>query len=131
MCTSELLVGAQFFLDRARGAAQAPGQPAWPPLGWPRLNLGRCSAFPDPCRLRRAGDWLTCVANTNVHTYEAAPVFTLVESVVLARMAACVGAAWAHAHDGLFVPGGSIANLYGARLRRCPASACARLPPNH
>lgn len=71
------------------------------------------------------------MANTNVHTYEAAPVFTLVESAVLARMAACVGAAWAHAHDGLFVPGGSIANLYGARLRHCLRQRVHASPADH
>ena len=54
------------------------------------------------------------LANTNVHTYEAAPVFTLVERAVLARLASLVGTSWAAAHDGLFVPGGSIATLYSA-----------------
>ena len=55
------------------------------------------------------------LANTNVHTYEAAPVFTLVERAVIARLAALVGPSWASEHDGLFVPGGSIATLYSAQ----------------
>ena len=60
-----------------------------------------------------AGDWLTAVVNTNVHTYEVAPVFTLAEVEVLAKFARIVGGSYAGSHDGLFVPGGSIANLYG------------------
>ena len=55
------------------------------------------------------------LANTNVHTYEAAPVFTLVERAVIARLAGLVGPSWASEHDGLFVPGGSIATLYSAQ----------------
>jgi hypothetical protein len=81
------------------------------PQAWPARGGRRPRARPAP---RAAGDWLVCVANTNVHTYEAAPVFTLVERAALARLAACVGPAWASAHDGLFVPGGSIGTLYGA-----------------
>ncbi len=61
-----------------------------------------------------AGEWLTVVANTNCHTFEVAPVFTLVETEVLAKLACLVGTPYSDAHDGLFVPGGSIANLYGA-----------------
>lgn len=34
------------------------------------------------------------------------------------KMARCIGGAYAAAHDGLFVPGGSIANLYGLLLAR-------------
>ena len=60
-----------------------------------------------------AGEWLTAVANTNVHTYEVAPVFTLTEVEVLAKFARVVGGAYADCHEGLFVPGGSIANVYG------------------
>ncbi len=51
--------------------------------------------------------------NTNAHTYEVAPVFTLAETEVLAKFGRVVGGPYAEAHDGLFVPGGSIANLYG------------------
>ena len=93
-----------------------------------------------------AGEWLTASLNTNVHTYEVAPVFTLMENAVLAKFAAVVGGAFvaqtpeeeeeaagrngggggeAAAHEGLLVPGGSIANMYGmqlARHRKCPAT---------
>ena len=62
-----------------------------------------------------AGDWLTVAANTNCHTFEVAPVFTLVETEVLAKLARVIGGAFSEAHDGLFVPGGSIANIYGGR----------------
>lgn len=60
-----------------------------------------------------AGEWLAVATNTNAHTFEVAPVFTLAETEVLAKMARVVGGAYAEANDGLFVPGGSIANLYG------------------
>lgn len=67
-------------------------------------------------RKRVAGEWLAVATNTNAHTYEVAPVFTLAEIEVLAKMARVVGGAYAQTHDGLFVPGGSIANLYGAPI---------------
>ena len=63
-----------------------------------------------------AGEWLTVVANTNCHTFEVAPVFTLVETEVLAKLARVIGGPYSDAHDGLFVPGGSIANIYGMRF---------------
>ena len=53
------------------------------------------------------------MVNTNVHTYEVAPVFTLAEVEVLGKFARIVGGRYADSHEGLFVPGGSIANLYG------------------
>ena len=63
-----------------------------------------------------AGEWLTVVANTNCHTFEVAPVFTLVETEVLAKLARVIGGPYGIAHDGLFVPGGSTANIYGMRF---------------
>ena len=60
-----------------------------------------------------AADWLTVAANTNVHTYEVAPVFTAIEVEVLSKLARCVGGQYATCHDGLFAPGGSISNIYG------------------
>ncbi len=60
-----------------------------------------------------AADWLAVAANTNVHTYEVAPVFTAVEVEVLSKLARCIGGEYAHSHDGLFAPGGSISNIYG------------------
>lgn len=61
------------------------------------------------------GDWLGAALNTTMATYEAAPVFTLMERAVLARLAALAG--W-DAHEGLFVPGGSFSNLYALHLAR-------------
>ncbi|KAL3133229.1 hypothetical protein ABBQ38_007116 [Trebouxia sp. C0009 RCD-2024] len=65
-----------------------------------------------------AADWLAVAANTNVHTYEVAPVFTAVEVEVLSKLARCVGGQYATCHDGLFAPGGSISNIYGMHLAR-------------
>ena len=62
-----------------------------------------------------AADWLAVAANTNVHTYEVAPVFTAIEVEVLSKLARCVGGEYASCHDGLFAPGGSISNIYGTQ----------------
>lgn len=63
------------------------------------------------------GQWLTDALNPSVYTYEVAPVFTLMEEDVLREMRRFVG--WANGEgDGIFCPGGSIANGY--------AISCAR-----
>lgn len=49
-----------------------------------------------------AGEWLTATANTNMFTYEIAPVFILMESVVLAKMREIIG--W-KGGDSIFAPG--------------------------
>lgn len=67
-----------------------------------------------------AGEWLTATANTNMFTYEIAPVFILMESVVFAKMREIIG--W-NCGDSILAPGGSISNLYAflaARHRMFP-----------
>ena len=64
------------------------------------------------------GDWLCAALNTNVHTYEVAPVFTVIERAVIDKFARVIGPEFAANHEGLFVPGGSIANMYGMLLAR-------------
>jgi len=56
-----------------------------------------------------AGEWLTATANTNMFTYEIAPVFILMENVVLQKMREFIG--W-NSGDSILAPGGSISNLY-------------------
>ncbi|XP_060848269.1 glutamate decarboxylase isoform X1 [Rhopalosiphum padi] len=56
-----------------------------------------------------AGEWLTATANTNMFTYEIAPVFILMENVVLTKMREIIG--WKNG-DSIFAPGGSISNMY-------------------
>ncbi|XP_048002310.1 glutamate decarboxylase isoform X1 [Leguminivora glycinivorella] len=56
-----------------------------------------------------AGEWLTAAANTNMFTYEIAPVFILMENVVLEKMRAMIG--WSDG-DSILAPGGSVSNLY-------------------
>ncbi|XP_055688685.1 glutamate decarboxylase [Lutzomyia longipalpis] len=56
-----------------------------------------------------AGEWLTATANTNMFTYEIAPVFILMENVVLTKMREIIG--W-NCGDSILAPGGSISNLY-------------------
>ncbi|KAJ8713342.1 hypothetical protein PYW07_013712 [Mythimna separata] len=63
------------------------------------------------------GQWLTDALNPSVYTFEVAPVFTLMEEEVLREMRAIVG--WPEGDgDGIFCPGGSMANGY--------AISCAR-----
>ncbi|XP_075218103.1 glutamate decarboxylase [Lycorma delicatula] len=67
-----------------------------------------------------AGEWLTATANTNMFTYEIAPVFILMENVVLEKMREIIG--W-NGGDSILAPGGSISNLYAflaARHRMFP-----------
>lgn len=61
------------------------------------------------------GDWLGAALNTTMATYEAAPVFTLMEEALLARLAELAG--W-DAHEGLLLPGGSFSNLHALHLAR-------------
>ncbi|KAM8794131.1 cysteine sulfinic acid decarboxylase [Eudromia elegans] len=69
-----------------------------------------------------AGRLITETLNTSQYTYEIAPVFVLMEDVVLAKLRELLG--WS-AGDGIFAPGGSISNMYAmnvARFRRFPES---------
>ncbi|XP_050680959.1 cysteine sulfinic acid decarboxylase [Leptidea sinapis] len=63
------------------------------------------------------GQWLTDALNPSVYTFEVAPVFTLMEEEILCEMRRIIG--WSDGEgDGIFCPGGSIANGY--------AISCAR-----
>ncbi|KAL1128838.1 hypothetical protein AAG570_013372 [Ranatra chinensis] len=62
-----------------------------------------------------AGQWLGDVLNPSVYTYEVAPVFTLMEETVLAAMRNILGYTGG---DGIFCPGGSIANGYAINCAR-------------
>lgn len=63
------------------------------------------------------GQWLTDALNPSVYTYEVSPVFTLMEEAVLQEMRNIVGFP-VDQGDGIFCPGGSLANGY--------AISCAR-----
>uniref|UniRef100_G3P4T6 Cysteine sulfinic acid decarboxylase n=1 Tax=Gasterosteus aculeatus aculeatus TaxID=481459 RepID=G3P4T6_GASAC len=62
-----------------------------------------------------AGRFLTEALNTNLYTYEVAPVFVLMENEVLRGMRQLVG--WTEG-DGIFCPGGSVSNMYAMNLAR-------------
>lgn len=62
-----------------------------------------------------AGELLTAITNTNMFTYEIAPVFVLMEENILRHMLYHVG--WKDG-DGIFSPGGAISNLYGMLCAR-------------
>uniref|UniRef100_A0A8B9LWA4 Glutamate decarboxylase 1 n=1 Tax=Astyanax mexicanus TaxID=7994 RepID=A0A8B9LWA4_ASTMX len=64
-----------------------------------------------------AGEWLTSTANTNMFTYEIAPVFVLMEQLTLKKMREIVG--WPNGEgDGIFSPGGAISNMYSVMIAR-------------
>ncbi|KAM9342459.1 cysteine sulfinic acid decarboxylase-like [Pholidichthys leucotaenia] len=62
-----------------------------------------------------AGRFLTEALNTNLFTYEVAPVFVLMEAEVLRGLRQLVG--WTEG-DGIFCPGGSTSNMYAMNLAR-------------
>ncbi|PWQ93882.1 pyridoxal phosphate-dependent decarboxylase family protein [Leucothrix arctica] len=57
-----------------------------------------------------AGDWVTTVTNTAAHTYQVAPVATLMEETLITKLNELVGF---ESGDGIMVTGGSNANLVG------------------
>lgn len=77
-------------------------------------------AGPDPIAV--VGDWLGAALNTTSATFEAAPVFTLMEGAVLRKLAAVAGIVhddeFGGAPPGMFAPGGSTATLYAMQLAR-------------
>ncbi|XP_078543498.1 cysteine sulfinic acid decarboxylase isoform X1 [Lissotriton helveticus] len=62
-----------------------------------------------------AGRMITEALNTSQATYETAPVFVLMEEVVLKKLRQLVG--W-QTGDGIFCPGGSISNMFAMNLAR-------------
>lgn len=92
------------------------------------LFLNQLYSGVDPVAL--AAEWLASTLNANVHTFEVAPVLTEIEKAVLAktaRMWLAPGMSGATpAHDGLIVPGGSLANMYSMILARDRAEPDAR-----
>eukprot|EP00746_Dinoflagellata_sp_MGD_P007409 gnl/MRDRNA2_/MRDRNA2_114645_c0_seq1.p1 gnl/MRDRNA2_/MRDRNA2_114645_c0~~gnl/MRDRNA2_/MRDRNA2_114645_c0_seq1.p1 ORF type:complete len:511 (+),score=93.97 gnl/MRDRNA2_/MRDRNA2_114645_c0_seq1:1-1533(+) len=80
------------------------------------LFFNQLYARADPVAI--AADWASVATNTNCHTYEVAPVYTLMEREALAKIASIIGGDFTKAFDGLFVPGGSLSNLYGMVLAR-------------
>ncbi|XP_065432065.1 cysteine sulfinic acid decarboxylase isoform X2 [Chrysemys picta bellii] len=68
------------------------------------------------------GRMITETLNTSQYTYEIAPVFVLMEEVVLKKLRELIG--WGSG-DGIFCPGGSLSNIYAmnvARYQRFPDS---------
>lgn len=63
------------------------------------------------------GQWLTDALNPSVYTYEVSPVFSLMEEVVLKEMRKFVGYKDGKG-DGIFCPGGSMANGYAINCAR-------------
>jgi glutamate decarboxylase len=65
-----------------------------------------------------AGEWLTATANTNMFTYEIAPVFILMENVVMTHMREIIGSNWVKG-DSILAPGeSSLSNDFASRPNR-------------
>lgn len=65
-------------------------------------------------------DWITSLSNTTMHTYQVAPVATLMEQELVKSLNRVIGF---EQGDGLMVSGGSMANMVAmllARHRLCP-----------
>jgi len=62
-----------------------------------------------------AGEWLTAAANTNMFTYEIAPIFILMEHIVLKKMREMIGF---KKGDSILAPGGAISNMYAVIVAR-------------
>lgn len=62
-----------------------------------------------------AGEWLTATSNTNMFTYEIAPVFILMEHECLRKMREIIGF---QNGDSILAPGGSINNMYALMIAR-------------
>ena len=79
------------------------------------LNQNYAAADP----LAVVGDWLGAALNTTNATFEVAPVFTLIERALLAKMARLVGFPAAGDHPaGLMCAGASLAQLHALQLAR-------------
>ncbi|XP_053374603.1 cysteine sulfinic acid decarboxylase-like isoform X2 [Mercenaria mercenaria] len=61
------------------------------------------------------GAWVTEALNSSQYTYEVAPVFTLMEKEIYSKMLHYIGF---DGGDAIFVPGGSMGNLYGMNVAR-------------
>lgn len=82
--------------------------------GHPRF-INQLYSSVDPYGL--LGQWLTDALNPSVYTYEVSPVFSLMEEEILREMRKIVG--WKDGRsEGIFCPGGSIANGYAINLAR-------------
>ena len=68
--------------------------------------------FSTPCFM---GDMLTSATNTSMYTYEVAPVATLIEKTLIAKMASLVGFSES---EGQFTTGGSNGNLMAMAMAR-------------
>ncbi|XP_076437424.1 cysteine sulfinic acid decarboxylase-like [Babylonia areolata] len=64
-----------------------------------------------------AGSWLTDSLNTNIHTYECAPVFVVMEKYVMGKLCETVGFPRGQG-EGIFCPGGSFSNIMAVHLAR-------------
>ncbi len=82
----------------------------------PRYFNQLWGGFSAPCFM---GEMLTSAANTSMYTYEVAPVATVIEKAVIARMGQLAG--FSHA-EGQFTTGGSNGNLMAMAIARHQAS---------
>ena len=73
-----------------------------------------------------AGEWLTAAANTNMFTYEIAPVFILMEHECLKKMREIIGF---EGGDSILASGGSVSNMYALMIARHKIFPMVEPPP--
>ena len=64
-----------------------------------------------------AGEWLTAAANTNMFTYEIAPVFILMEAETMQKMREIIG--WPDHGDSILCPGTVPCSQHYVRHSQC------------
>jgi len=79
---------------------------------WSPYHLNYLYSSPDPVGL--IADWLVSLVNSNVHAYEASPVFALAEIEVIRALAEIAG--YGPDSDGIFCPGSSSSNMFAMYL---------------
>jgi glutamate/tyrosine decarboxylase-like PLP-dependent enzyme len=77
------------------------------------MFANQCYAAADPIAI--VGDWLCSLLNTNIATFEVAPVFTVMEMEIIKKIATLAGQPEA---EGTFCAGGSLSNLLALHLAR-------------
>eukprot|EP00520_Triparma_pacifica_P020371 CAMPEP_0118667964 /NCGR_PEP_ID=MMETSP0785-20121206/20081_1 /TAXON_ID=91992 /ORGANISM="Bolidomonas pacifica, Strain CCMP 1866" /LENGTH=555 /DNA_ID=CAMNT_0006562481 /DNA_START=610 /DNA_END=2277 /DNA_ORIENTATION=+ len=69
-------------------------------------------------RASLAADFMAAADNTSNYTYEAAPVYSMVEVEVLTALCKQVGWDYEKECDGMMLPGGSVSNVMGMHCAR-------------
>ncbi|MFW6008264.1 MAG: pyridoxal phosphate-dependent decarboxylase family protein [archaeon] len=78
------------------------------------LFLSYLYSYPDKIGL--LADWLISYINSNVHTFEASPIFSIAEQEIIKLVCSKIG--YSESSDGVFGPGGSYSNMLAMLVAR-------------